>query len=314
MPMTKVNKSYFERFVDFTKKQKSLISRHFNGYGGEKAYQMAEAQRRIGERRFRSALMRVIRDIRAKIKDLFSPDEIVEAIEDYSKTKPFDDLAGEIAEKMVTGQLVGQRATWREAAAESTKGRVIYQALKKETSAPAMRAAIDDILDRNYRLIKSVPPELAKRMSRLAYEKQQAGWRPEDIAREMQKMAPTLSAGRVKLIARTETAKAASALMEARCQQLGVEWYFWRSCNDERVRHSHAQMNGVLCRWSDPPNPEAMFGGSGGGRYHPGGIYNCRCIATPVIELKDVQFPVRVHINGKVMSVGSYKALQKLAR
>ena len=92
MPMTKVNKSIFERFTGLTKKQKDLIGRHLNGYGGERAYQMAESRRRIGERKYRSALMRVIREIKEKIKNLVSPKEIVETIEDYSESRQFTAL------------------------------------------------------------------------------------------------------------------------------------------------------------------------------------------------------------------------------
>ncbi len=71
-------------------------------------------------------------------------------------------------------------------------------------------------------------------------------------------------------------------------------------------------MNGVLCRWSDPPNPEGMFGGhDSGGFYHPGGIYNCRCIALPVIDYRDISFPVRAHVHGSIYSIGSVGDLIK---
>ena len=305
-------KPYEERFTEYTRKQRGLISRSFNGYGGEKAYQMAESQRRIAERKYRSALQRVINDIRKLVKGMTSPAQIIQAIDHYSRSAAFLNLAEEIAGNMVTAGLTGQRATWRAAAAESTRGKLIYQALKQETSSPIMSAAIDQILNRNYKLIKTVPPNVAKRLSRFAYEQQQKGIRPEDIAKVMQQGLPGMSASHVKLIARTESAKAASALMEARCDMLGLDWYIWRSCGDERVRDAHARMNGVLCRWSDPPNPEAMFGGhNSGGSYHHGGIYNCRCIAAPVIDLKDLSYPIRVHNHGRVKTVKSYGDLVK---
>ena len=285
-----------------------------NGYGGQKAFEMAEAQRRIAERKYHSALRQVIRDIRKLVQALNTAEEILDAIDRYSRSLSFRRLSEQITQRMITASLVGQRATWRVAAAEATKGRAIYQALKKETTSPVMAAAIDSILDRNYRLIQSVPPRMAERLSRFAYEQKQKGIRPEEIAKAMQQALPDMSAGHVKLIARTESAKAASALMEARCESLGLDWYIWRTCGDGRVRDAHAKMNGVLCRWSDPPNPEAMFGGhNSGGGYHPGGIYNCRCIAAPVIDIKQIAFPVRVHSHGHVRTVRSYAELMRFA-
>lgn len=285
-----------------------------NGYGGEAAYKMAEAQRRIAERKYHSALRKVIADIRKLARGLSTAEQIVRAIKRYAQSASFRKLAEQMAGRMVTASLVGQRSTWRVAAAEGTKGRLIYEAIKKETASPIMAKTIDDILNRNYRLIQTVPPRLAERLTRFAYEQQQKGIRPEEIAKTMQQMIPGMSSGHVKLIARTESAKAASALMQARCDSLGVDWYIWRSCGDERVRDAHAKMNGVLCRWSDPPNPEAMFGGHDSGNgYHPGNIYNCRCIAAPVIDIERINFPIRVHSHGRVKTVQSYAALKKFA-
>lgn len=286
----------------------------------QKTYRMAEAQRRINERRYHSLLQKVIGGIKNAIKGLKDPKEIIRAIERYSESRDFLNLVQSIAQKMVTGSLVGEKKTWRAAAAESTNSREIYQILKQETHSGPMEAAIDEILERNAQLIKSVPPFAARKLSRLAFEQTEKGLRPEDIAKMMLRQFPELSASRAHLIARTESAKAASALMEARCEAYGVEWYIWRSCRDERVRGrkqnaGHWAMDGVLCRWSDPPNPEALFpyrGGRAAGRYHPGGIYNCRCIASPVINPKNLQYPLRVHVNGRVRTVGSYRELSNL--
>lgn len=291
-----------------------------NGYGGEKAYRAAEAQRRIADRRYRSLLQRVIGGIRERIRGKKDPESIVRAVDGYANSREFNVLANSIVQRMVTGALSGLKSTWRAAAAESTKSRIIYQALREETHSGPMAAAIDEILERNSRLIHSVPPYIARRLSKFAYEETQKGKRPEEIAKEMMKKLPNLSAGRVHLIARTESAKAASAMMEARCAELGIDWYIWRSCRDERVRGrkqnaGHYAMDGVLCRWSDPPCPEALFpytGGKPAGRYHPGGIYNCRCIAAPVVDLKYLQFPIRVHVSGKVRQVGSYRELSRI--
>lgn len=58
---------------------------------------------------------------------------------------------------------------------------------------------------------------------------------------------------------------------EIRQRQLGVTHYIWRSRDDERVRHAHAEQDDHVFTWDDPP--------AGG---HPGQAYNCRCHAEPV--------------------------------
>lgn len=282
-----------------------------NGYGGEKAFRQAEAQRRILERKYHSGLQQMLHHMVGLVKSRKTPETIISAVEEYGKSKGFAGWISALAERMVTGALTGLRKTWREAASESTRGREIHKALKEESGR--LGKTIDEILEENSALIKTVPRDLARKLSKLAYEQREKGLRPEETAKIMQKMAPDLTKGQIKRIARTETAKAGALLMEARCQDLGIKWYVWRSCQDERVRNSHAMMNGVYCRWSDPPNPEAMFGGhNSGGHYHPGGIYNCRCVALPVVDERDLRFPCRVYANGKVQSVPNIKTFKSI--
>ena len=276
-------------------------------------FDFAEAQRRIAERKYHGCLSKVIRELVNRIKGIKTPEKVVSEIERFSRTKIFSRLADLMAERMATASLAGARKTWRHAAAESTKGREIHAAIKKETSEPAVQAALSAILDENSRLIRTVPPDMAKKLSRYAYELHQKGIRPEEIAAGMTKMAPHLTQAQVRRIARTEAAKAASMITEARCESLGVEWYIWRSCQDERTRRAHLKMTGILCRWNDPPNPEKLFREKYTyNAYHPGGIFNCRCIALPVIDKEDVQFPCKAHVGGKIVTVRSWKELMKM--
>lgn len=285
-----------------------------NGYGGTRAYQQAEAQRRIAERKYYDLLSRIIHDITGIIKRAKTDTEITDGIEAYANSGQFAALADSIVKRMVTGALVGQRATWRAAAAESTKGRIIFEELRKETDKTALGLEIDKIIDRNSYLIKTVPHSVAEKLSKLAYEQWMKGVRHEQIAEKMASMAPNLTQVQIKRIARTESAKAQSALMQARCESIGLNYYIWYSCNDERVRDAHAYMTGVLCRWDDPPNPEKIFGGHDSGTgYHPGGIYNCRCIALPVIDESDITFPIKFHHHGKITNVNNMNELRRIA-
>lgn len=273
----------------------------------------AEASRRITENRYRRALSRVMGDIRRAVRGLTDPDAIVRAVEAYANSKAFDDLVSLSVERMITAQKVAMRATWREAAAASTQGRKIYELMRKELLGTMTGARMDAIVTQNSSLIKTVPGDVARRLSSFAKEMALKGNRPEETAKRMQAVLPHLTNVQIARIARTETAKAQSALLEARCAEIGVTMYQWYTCKDGSVRRSHALMQGVYCLWSDPPDPEALAGEkSSGHAYHPGGIYNCRCIALPVVAVQDIHFPARVYKGGKIHSVGNMKALKKL--
>ena len=273
----------------------------------------AESSRRITENRYRRALSRVMGDIRRAVRGLTDPDAIVRAVERYANSKAFDDLVSLAVERMITAQKVAMRSTWRQAAAASTRGREIYELMRKELVGTLTGARMGSIVTQNSALIKTVPSNVAKRLSNFAKEMALKGERPEVTAQRMRGMASHLTNVEITRIARTETAKAQSSLLEARCAEVGVTMYQWYTCKDGSVRKSHQLMQGVYCLWSDPPDPEALAGEKSGGHpYHPGGIYNCRCIALPVVAVQDIKFPAKVYKSGKIHAVGNMQALKKL--
>jgi SPP1 gp7 family putative phage head morphogenesis protein len=69
-------------------------------------------------------------------------------------------------------------------------------------------------------------------------------------------------------------------LTRERQTSAGVTRFVWTTTGDERVRESHAEIDGQECDWDDPPlvdDEEAI----------PGDPYNCRCVAFPVLEELD---------------------------
>lgn len=68
-------------------------------------------------------------------------------------------------------------------------------------------------------------------------------------------------------------------------ESAGLKFYVWSTCGDERVRPSHALMEGKLCRWSAPEVCSDDGGRTwkgrpkGAPRYHPGEDEECRCTA-----------------------------------
>lgn len=103
-------------------------------------------------------------------------------------------------------------------------------------------------------------------------------------------------------------------LTRIRCEKMGIKAYVWRSCQDQRVRPSHANMDGVIVFWSDPPSPEALIGELSIGRYHSGECDGCRCYAEPIINLDlFIKWPCRIYFNGKIdlMTKEQFQALSQ---
>ena len=270
------------------------------------------AVRERAERRYRRSIDRVLKEVERKIEGLTDPDEIIRVLKMIAASSQFERLCEEAAEQMATMLAVGQKATWRAAAAASSKGRVIYRALRAETTNTALGQAIRDIVIENSKLIKTCPRNMAERFSKLAQQRWTEGVRPSAITKEILQEATHLREFEARRIARTESAKASTALVQSRAEAMDLDFYIWRTARDgDRVRESHQIMEGVVCRWSDPPNPERLAGVRSYNSYHAGGIFNCRCIPLPVIALEDIQFPAKVHISGRIETIQSLEAFKK---
>ena len=100
------------------------------------------------------------------------------------------------------------------------------------------------------------------------------------LVREMRAMVEErlgVSRSRADLIARDQIGKLNGKLVEARNRDLGITRYRWSTSGDERVRASHEALNGQIFAWDNPPEVAP------GRREHPGGDYQCRCSAIPVL-------------------------------
>ncbi|MBR6705636.1 MAG: minor capsid protein [Clostridia bacterium] len=297
-------------YVELSRK----IARH-TGAAAKAPRTFAEALRRRAENRYRNLINRIFRELDLAIRQAPTVEAVQQAISKFIVSPRFDSMCRQAASQMVTMLAVGQKASWREAAAASSQGRRIYKALQQELRSTAIGPAVQSVIQQNAALIKTVPRTMARKFTALAEKRRFEGVRPEDITKEIRAAAQNLREFEARRIARTESAKASTALIKARSENLGLDFYTWLSVGDERVRSSHRNMNGILCRWSDPPNPEALFPGddshNSGGCYDPGCIYNCRCRARPVLAPEDIDFPVKVHVSGSVESIPSLKAFRQ---
>ena len=257
-----------------------------------------EARRHI-ESSYKAALFRLGRRLESFTENADSISELITLFHQYSKTKTFGDWAQALAHTFVTDTLEENARTWRQAAAMSGQGGIIREALKQEMYGPVGRR-VDELIAENANYIKSVPLILGEDLTKHIQTKAFEGSRTAYQSEEFKSLVGDMSRNHARLISRTETAKAMSALTQARAEATGHDWYIWHTTKDQRVRDSHRHMDGVLCRFSDPPAPEELIGERSAGSYGPGNIYNCRCYAEPVFLWEEVSWPHRVYANGAI--------------
>jgi len=124
-------------------------------------------------------------------------------------------------------------------------------------------------------LITSLPLQAAERVQHLANEAIYSGARASSLTKEILRTGE-VTEGRARTIARTETSRASSLLVQARAEAIGSEGYIWTTSHDSDVRPSHKKMDGQFVRWDSPPTLDGLTG-------HAGTLPNCRCFQVPVI-------------------------------
>lgn len=90
-----------------------------------------------------------------------------------------------------------------------------------------------------------------------------------------------VSRAKADYLARDQITTLNSQISHERMRAAGIEEAYWTTSNDERVRDSHAEMDGVLFSIDDPPEVD-------GEAVLPGEPPLCRCISMPRLpELED---------------------------
>lgn len=262
------------------------------------------------EREYERGIRRLFNQIIAKTQG-FSLEKIIEYLKSLSLQDAVAKLASNLAARMVTLSRVNNAKDWREAARKGSMGRQIRRSIQRDMSL-GLDVTAQDIVRENAKLISSVPKEIAERITAEMLERFNKGMRYEDYVPELMNKVPHLMQSRARLIARTETSKANEAMTQVRAQNVGINCYIWRSSHDERVRHSHEMMDGVLCFWESPPDPEAFFaGGSQFGPYHAGCCPNCRCYCEPVVDMQFLPDRLRVSAGGKPVSMTRREIIER---
>lgn len=235
-----------------------------------------------------------------EIKDgKVKPQDINRRVRQFMQSSPVNRFLNNLISKMTRRVRVNTATSWREAASKGSRGPEILALVRNEMKGP-VGERVWQIVSDNAAYIKTLPEEWALYATQYAAREALKGKRPEEVEAELRKIMPPHIQKNLKTIARTECAKANSAITQARAEMCGIQAYIWHSMADERTRLGHAHMNGVLVFYDDPPSPEALVGEKSYGHYHAGNTFNCRCYQEPVVDMSFLPDTLEVYSDGSI--------------
>ena len=153
------------------------------------------------------------------------------------------------------------------------------------TSSPWWEDMKNSWAEDNYSLITSNAKKYVSQINTLTEQTIVNGLSPAKLKEQIKKATEGLSDKHCKLLARDQMGKLNGQITESQMQEIGLDLYVWSTSYDDRVRDSHALMEGLLCRWDNAsvcsydngktwePRP------SGAVDLHPGQDIQCRCVA-----------------------------------
>lgn len=224
--------------------------------------------------------------------------KMTKALEDYSKQ--IEPWATRQAMKLLEQVSRSNRRAYQKNS--KAMGRALREGVARDDVGDVAMA----LLHEQVGLIKSIPLEVGFRAQRIAAENFLRGSRAhvdpaivqrflqerrsniamhnyfarlsgeKELKEEMER-STEVAVNRAKLIARTETARANSAFVQARAAAVGAKGYIWRTTMDGAEREAHAKMNGQYVEYTKPPR---LSDGTVG---HAGTFPNCRCWQDPVL-------------------------------
>ena len=151
----------------------------------------------------------------------------------------------------------------------------------------------------NYTLITSNAKNYVSKINTLTEQAIVNGLSPGLLKEEIMKATEGLSEKHCKLLARDQMGKLNGQITQAQMEEVGLDLYVWSTAYDDRVRDSHAVMEGLLCRWDDASVCSYDNGKTWVDRpstavqLHPGQDIQCRCVGLAfypelISEIEDV--------------------------
>lgn len=237
---------------------------------------------------YRSALSTLIRQwIPVQLKDITS-DHWLKEFASTSSRRSVIKASTDLAVKMVTRINVVNIKSWKQASLKSQRSSYISYLLNKELSGRT-GVRVREIVSQNAKYISEIPFDVATQLLQEIAVAQQSGIRASAISEIIKFRFPTIMGNKIKMLARTQTSSANTALSRARSEELGIPCFVWDTSHDQRVRKSHQNMSGVVVFWKNLPSPEMLIGQKDSlGHYAAGDCPYCRCFTSPVLSLEDI--------------------------
>lgn len=227
------------------------------------------------EQRYALQLRKVAQQV-GSIVAPFTPGDMSQVPTIEQLLKAYSDMlkgwATQTASNMLMDVALRDEQAWQTMAKELSRG------LREEIRRAPTGRVMQQLLAEQVTLIQSIPLEAAQRVHKLTLEGLEDSTRFTEIAKEIQR-TEEVTTSRAVLIARTETARTATTLTQARAESIGADSYIWRTSGDSTVRSDHKKLNGKIFQWNNPPVADERSGE----RAHPGCIWNCRCWAEPIV-------------------------------
>lgn len=227
------------------------------------------------------------------------------------ESEKYKELCKEFAIRLSKAGINQQKGTWRKYYEIAKKN---HQGVLPATYSKFEEKIMQEAVKHNFKMIKSIPQELLK-----VYQQKYVNTLIEQVAKgsvgrhTFEQQLKSHSHKNAKLIARTETAKLQTSILENRATKLGSVAYIWRSSNDKRTRQSHKTMNNVVVFWrkdSEKPLLDKMRGNAGE-------FPNCRCTPQPIVDesqLISSTYKVYDYRHDKIISMNKTKLLEALQK
>lgn len=148
---------------------------------------------------------------------------------------------------------------------------------------------LDEYIAQNVSLINSIKNDYLTDVEKQVRDNFLQNGRVEKLADVLQERYG-VAKSRARLIARDQTNKLNAELSQERSQSLGLKFYIWQTSHDERVRKTHANMDGLMCRYDD----DSVYSNDNGKTWKkrksdmpkvkPGIEIQCRCNAVSVFK------------------------------
>lgn len=139
-------------------------------------------------------------------------------------------------------------------------------------NSPRIAEKVNAMTTDNVQLIKSIRSQYLDKVQNAVTQAVVNGTLNKDLVQQIKDIGKTTEK-RAIFIARDQSSKLNAALTQARHEDVGITKYTWSTSGDERVRESHAEKDGQVFEYANPPADTGR----------PAHDYNCRCVAIPYL-------------------------------